>query len=663
MEKSGPPSESEEVVIYTAHDYIDMVNSTKTSLSGMDGIPNGRRLSVMNRSAKEEKISFRERFEKGIIICDGAMGTMLYSKGIFINRCFDELNLSQPHLVMEVHREYFTAGAEIIETNTFGANRFKLMPHGLEKKVREINQRGVEIAREACDSKAYIAGSMGPLGKLLKPSGRIDHREAFESFSEQAEALLSRDVDLIIIETIRDLNEMLIAIEAVRSLGDVPLVAQMTMSEDKRTPFGDPPEKVATTLSQANIDAMGYNCSVGPRVMLEGIEEISRHVSNIRLSAQPNAGAPQSIEDRFIYLSSPEYMAEYGRRFIQSGVTLLGGCCGTTPSHIKALKNAISSLRPVRTSFQVEEKEEDKAKVITVPTEEKSRLAKQMTKGFVSSVEISPPRGIDLTRVLAGAELLYRNGVDAINIPDGPRASARMSPMALAVKIKEKIGIEPILHYCCRDRNLLGIQSDLLGARALGLHNILIITGDPPKLGDYPDTTAVFDIDSIGLVRITRLLNKGKDLAGNPIGTPSSYFIGVGADPGAYNFEREINRFREKIKAGAEFAMTQPIYDPLHLERFIHAIKDMDIPILVGILPLASYANAEFLHNEVPGMTIPDSIRERMRKAGSGELARKEGVKIAQEALEATQKMDKVRGVYIIPPFERYELALEILEG
>jgi len=618
----------------------------------------------MSNSENETKAPFRERIEKDSIICDGAMGTMLYSRGIFINRCFDELNLSQPDLVMEIHREYLKAGAEILETNTFGANRLKLRPHGLENMVPEINQRGVEIAKEACESKIYIAGAIGPLGKPLKPSGLIGRQEAFDAFSEQAEALLTGGVDLLIIETISDLNEMLIAIEAVRSLDNIPLIAQMTIGEDKRTPLGDPPEKVATTLSSADIDVMGYNCSVGPRVMLEGIRELSHNAPSVKLSAQPNAGAPQSIEDRFIYLSSPEYIAEYGRRFIQSGVTLLGGCCGTTPAHIRALKNAISSLRPIRTSFHVEEKEEDKIEVTTVPTDEKSRLAKQMTKAFVSSVEISPPRGLDLTKVLRKRPKYFTG---TVSMPStfltGPRASARMSPLALAVMIKEKVGIEPILHYCCRDRNLLGIQSDLLGAHALGLHNILIITGDPPKLGDYPDTTAVFDIDSIGLVRITNLLNQGKDLARNSIGTPSSYFIGVGADPGAYNFEREIGRFREKVEAGAEFAMTQPIYDPLHLERFLDAIKDIDIPILVGILPLASHANAEFLHNEVPGMTIPDPIRERMKKAGSGEDARNEGVKIAREALEAAREMDKVKGVYIMPPFGRYELALKILDG
>lgn len=608
-------------------------------------------------------VPFRERLEREVIICDGAMGTMLYAKGIFINRCFDELNVTQPHLVLEVHREYISAGAEIIETNTFGANRFKLRPHGLEKRVREINIRGVELAREAGGEKVYIAGAIGPLGKPLKPSGRIDRRDAFDAFAEQAGALIEAGVDLINIETISDLNEMRIAVEAVRSLGDIPLVAQMTIGEDRRTPYGDPPEKVAEALAGDDIDVLGYNCSVGPRTMLEAIEELSQHAPDIKLSAQPNAGAPQSIGDRFIYLSSPEYMAEYGRRFIQKGVSVIGGCCGTTPAHIKALKNAISSLRPVRTAIQIEEKVEEEIEVTVVPTTEKSRLAYLIEKGFVSSVEISPPRGTDLTRVLEGAGLLFRHGVDAVNIPDGPRASARMSPMALAVKIKEQIGIETILHYCCRDRNLLGIQSDLLGAHALGIHNILIITGDPPKLGDYPDATAVFDIDSVGLVRVTRLLNRGRDVAGNPIGSPSSFFIGVGADPGAFNFEREIRRFHEKVEGGAEFAMTQPIYDPHCLERFLDAIRDVDIPIIVGILPLASYANAEFLHNEVPGMSIPDSIRKRMERAGSGDDAREEGVKIAREALQAAREMEKVKGVYIMPPFERYDLALRVLEG
>jgi homocysteine S-methyltransferase len=617
----------------------------------------------MNSLSETDKIPFRERLEKGIIVCDGAMGTMLYSKGIFINRCFDELNITQSHLIEEVHKEYYLAGAEILETNTFGANRYKLKPHGLESKVSEINIRGAELAREACESKVYVAGAMGPLGKLLKPSGRLTRQEAFDAFKEQAEALLIGDVDLIILETISDLNEMLIAIDAVRSISDIPLVAQMTIGEDKRTPFGDPPDKVAYTLSQANIDVMGYNCSVGPRVMLDGINELARHVGDFKISAQPNAGVPQSIEGRFIYLSSPEYIAEYGKRFVQAGVTLLGGCCGTTPSHIKTIKNAISSMAPVKISFpRVKEPEVEIPDVEVVPIEEKSRLANRMQKGFVTSVEISPPRGTDLTKVLSGAELLYKNGVDAINIPDGPRASARMSPMSLAIKIKEKIGIEAILHYCCRDRNLLGIQSDVLGAHALDLHNILIITGDPPKLGDYPDATAVFDIDSIGLVRILNLLNRGMDMAGNPIGKPSSYLIGVGADPGAYNFEKEVGRFKEKVEAGAEFVMTQPIYDPMYLERFLDEIKEIDIRVLVGILPLASYANAEFLHNEVPGMSIPDPIRERMRKAGSGEMARDEGVKIAQEALQAAREMEKVNGVYIMPPFERYELALKVLE-
>jgi len=610
------------------------------------------------------KTPFRERLESGIIICDGAMGTMLYAKGIFINRCFDELNLSQPDLVMEIHREYALAGSEILETNTFGANRFKLRLHGLENKVYDINVKGVQNAREACDSQLYIAGSIGPLGRPLQPAGRIGRQEAFDAFSEQAEALLSGGADLIILETISDLIEMQIAIEAVRNLSNIPLIAQMTIGEDKRTPFGDPPDKVARTLSSLDIDVMGYNCSVGPRVMLEAIEEMIGHAPGFKLGAQPNAGAPQSIEDRLIFLSSPEYIAEYGRRFIQAGVTVIGGCCGTTPAHIKALKNAISSLRPGKTTIPpIEVEEETAPELKIISTVEKSALARKMMAGFVTSVEISPPRGTDLTKVLSGAALLYRNGVDSVNIPDGPRASARMSPMALAIKIKEEVGIETILHYCCRDRSLLGIQSDLLGADALGLHNLLIITGDPPKLGDYPDSSAVFDIDSIGLVRITSLLNRGKDMAGNPIGSPSAFFIGVGADPGAYNFEREIHRFREKVESGAEFAMTQPIYDPRHLERFLERIRDLPIPILVGILPLASHANAEFLHNEVPGMSIPQPIRERMRKAGSGEAARDEGIRIAREALEAARGMEQVRGVYIMPPFERYEIALKVLEG
>lgn len=608
------------------------------------------------------KKSITTDIQERILLADGAMGTMLYSKGVFINTCFDELNLTQPGLVSEIHSEYIRAGADIIETNTFGANRFKLSPFGLEHRVREINEAGARIAREAADERTYVAGSIGPLGKPLKPYGKISHEDALRAFEEQAGALDAL-VDFFFIETMHGLTEMKIAIAGVRAASERPIIAQMTFTEEGETILGESPELVASELNGQDLAAIGCNCSIGPQPLLEIVERM-HPIAARPLSVQPNAGAPRLVESRFIYLTSPEYMAEYAKRFIQSGVSIVGGCCGTTPAHIRAMRNAIRALQPV----QIDPKPvhitlEKSPKFEEVPFKQRSRFGGLLEKKFLVSVEIDPPKGLDPSKTLEGARLMKINGVDVINIADGPRASARMSPMILAVLMEKRVGIETILHYCCRDRNLLGMQSDLIGAHAMGLKNLLIITGDPPKLGDYPDATAVFDVDSIGLVRIVKNMNGGRDATGKQLGAVTGFTIGVGANPGAIDLETEVRRFHEKVRAGAEYVLTQPIYEPELLERFLELTKDSPIPVLVGILPLSSHKNAEFLHNEVPGMQIPRKIRDVMARAASGDAARDLGIQIAQETLRSCRHLPRVSGTYIMPPFGRYDSVLKILEA
>lgn len=609
------------------------------------------------------KKQFLDALKEGVLLCDGAMGTMLYSRGIFINRCFDELNLSSPDLVKEIHREYIASGAEIIETNTFGANRFRLMPHGLENKTKEINYRGAQLAREEAGQEVYIAGSIGPLSRTGKPFAEVTPSDIKKVFSEQAEALVEGGVDLIILETFSHLEEMRLAIEAVKEVCHLPLIAQMTFTDSGNTISGDSVENVVKRLEDWGVDVAGTNCTLGPRDMLECIKRMVPLLKKAMLSAQPNAGSPQYIEGRYLYLSSPEYMAEYARRFIQLGVNIVGGCCGTTPEHIKAISQAISAFRPSKIKMApITKTKEKRVAVEPLKTEDKSSFAKKLREKFVVSVEIDPPRGFDLTRLFEGVRVLKEHSVDAINIPDGPRATARMSPMGVAFLLETRLGMETILHVCCRDRNLLGLQSDLLAAYANGLKNLLIITGDPPKLGDYPSATAVFDVDSIGLVKLVSHLNQGEDLIGNSIGSPASFHIGVGVNPGAINIELELKRYQFKIEAGAEYALTQPVFEARLLEDFLHQTSDVKIPIMVGILPLLSYKNAEFLHNEVPGMRIPSRIRESLRKTSSNEKARELGIRIAQEALLQSKELQQVKGVYIMPPLGRYDLALKVLE-
>ena len=603
---------------------------------------------------------FLERLQDGVVVGDGAMGTMLYARGVFVNRCFDELNLSNPALVRSVHEEYLEAGADIIETNTFGAHRFKLGPHGFDQQVRKINREGARVAREAAQGRGLVAGSIGPLGKPLEPLGNVSFDEAVAAYREQAEGLAEGGVDLFAIETIPALDQARAAVTAIRAVSALPITVSMTFTEEGTTFYGDKPEDVVRTLEDWDVTVVGANCSQGPQPMLETVQRMAAVARRLKLSAMPNAGAPAMVDGRYVYLCTPEYMASYARRFIAAGASVVGGCCGTTPAHIRNLVRSVRMVQPAREVVTVVPPAAARETLPPIPREEKSPLARNMGKKFVVSVELDPPKGADPGRIIDRAQYCKENEIDAVNVADGPRASARMSAQSLCVLMQTKVGVDTILHYTCRDRNLLGIQSDLLGAYALGLRNILAITGDPPKLGDYPDATAVYDVDSIGLIRIMDHLNHGRDLAGNAIGPPLGIHIGCGADPSKPDLEKEVRRLEEKIKAGAEYVMTQPVYDPKTVETFLGMIRHLHVPVLIGILPLYSHKNAEFLHNEVPGMTIPEDIRERMRKAGSGEDAQAEGVRIAQEALLAVR--DLVQGAYVMPPFNKVDLAVRVIE-
>jgi methionine synthase I (cobalamin-dependent)/5,10-methylenetetrahydrofolate reductase len=603
---------------------------------------------------------FVERIQQGVVVGDGAMGTMLYARGVFLNRCFDELNLSNPELVRGIHEEYLESGADLVETNTFGAHRFKLGPHGLDAQTRKINREGARIARAAAQGRGLVAGSMGPIGKPLAPLGNIRFEDAVAAYREQAEGLAEGGVDLFILETMPSLDQARAALDALRAVSPLPAVVSLTFGDEGTTVYGDTPEEVVRKLEEWDVAVIGANCSQGPAAMLETVQRMAAVVRKAKLSAMPNAGAPALVEGRYVYLCTPEYMSSYARRFLAAGVSLVGGCCGTTPAHVKSIVRSVRMVQPAREAIGIEPSARPREAPVPVPREEKTGLARKLGKKFVVSVELDPPKGADPGAILERALQCKENEIDAINVADGPRASARMSAQSLCILLQEKVGIDTILHYTCRDRNLLGIQSDLLGAYALGLRNILAITGDPPKLGDYPDATAVYDVDSIGLIRIMDHLNHGCDLAGKLIGPALGIHIGCGADPSKPDMEREVRRLEEKLKAGAEYVMTQPIYDPRTLERFFSMIKHLEVPLLVGILPLYSHRNAEFLHNEVPGMNIPDDIRERMRKAGTGEAAQMEGVRIAQEATLAAREL--AQGVYIMPPFNKVDLAVRVID-
>ena len=606
---------------------------------------------------------FLQELANRVLVCDGAMGTMLYARGIFLNRSFDELNLTQPDLVAEVHQAYVRSGADVIETNTFGANRVKLGAFGLADRVHAINVQGAKIARHAARDQAYVAGAIGPLGIRVEPWGKTGVDEAEAIFREQAAALFEGGVDLFILETFRDVNEIGAAIKAVRSVCDLPIVAQMTTEDDGNSLDGVAPETFVPDLEARGADVVGVNCSVGPAAMLETVERIAR-VAHARVSAQPNAGRPREIEGRNLYLSSPEYLAQYARRFINAGVRLVGGCCGTTPDHIRAIKAAVRSLAPAavrRDGKGAPAAAAPAMAVARVAREQKSRMANTLARGgFVVSVELAPPRGYQTDALVDHARRLKIRGVDLVNVPDSPRASAHMSALSAAVLIQQQAGVETILHYACRDRNLLGMQSDLLGAHSMGVRNLLLTTGDPPKLGDYPDATAVFDVDAIGLANMVARLNGGFDIGGQSIGQATAFHIGVALNPGALDLDEELRRFAYKVQAGAEFAITQPIFDPAEFRGFMARIAEHRVPILAGIMPLESARHAEFMANEVPGVRMPEAIVERMRRAEANGRAADEGLVIAREIAADVRPL--VHGVQISTAPRAIDMALGLID-
>ncbi|HZE07498.1 MAG TPA: bifunctional homocysteine S-methyltransferase/methylenetetrahydrofolate reductase [Gemmatimonadaceae bacterium] len=603
-----------------------------------------------------------------VIVFDGAMGTQLYNKGVFINQCYDELNLRAPDLVRDVHKAYRKAGAEVLETNTFGANRFKLSQYGLEAQVGDINRAAAKIAREVAEDDLLVAGAVGPLGVRLEPLGPTSLDEARAAFREQLHALKDGGCDVFILETFADLNEIEQAIAAAREVDPkIPVIAQMTVGSDCHTPYGVTVEDLAQSLDAFGADVIGLNCSVGPQIILDAIEKIAL-VTRRKLSAQPNAGMPRDVSGRSMYMASPEYMATYAHHLVQAGAKIVGGCCGTTPEHIAAMVEGVRPLSPRQARVPMKERRhshpdlppEDPG-VKPVPLAERSKWGGKIARGeFATSVEIVPPRGVDASKMLSDTAKLRDAGVDAVNVPDGPRAQSRMGALLTSVLIEQQVGIETVTHYCCRDRNLLGMLSDLLGAAAVGLRNILLITGDPPKMGPYPNATAVFDIDAIGLTNLVSQLNRGLDPGGNAIGAPTKFVIGVGVNPAALDPSQELKRFEWKVEAGAEYAITQPVFDVEQLEKFLRTIDHTRIPIVAGIWPLVSLRNAEFLANEVPGVVVPPRIIERMRGAStkSKEHGVAEGIAIAREMLERVRPY--VQGVQVSAPFGKVELALEV---
>ncbi len=605
--------------------------------------------------------TFRELLADGRVhVFDGAMGTMLYARGVFVNVCYDELNVRQPELVRQIHREYVAAGAEILETNTFGANPLKLARHGLADETERFNEAAARIARQAAAGRSAVVGAIGPLGVRIEPFGELGRDEARAAFGRQVDGLLAGGVSGFILETFGDVEELRAAYEAVRSRSDLPIIAQMTVGTDGLTAYGSAPTVFGPQLEAMGADVIGINCSVGPAGTLEAIEQLAG-VSNAVLSALPNAGLPREIEDRKIYMASPEYMGSYARRLVEAGARFVGGCCGTTPAHIAEIVRFVRSVAPHRVVQAVPVRDEPEA-VAPVPLAERSRLGARLAAGtFVTTVEIVPPKGIDPTPMLDQVRTLLAAGVDAVNIPDGPRAQSRMGALLAGLLIEREVGVEAVVHYACRDRNLLGMLSDLLGAAASGIHNLLIITGDPPKMGPYPEATGVFDIDSIGLTNLVARLNHGLDPGGNPIGAPTRFVIGVGVNPAAPEFEREMRRFAWKVDAGAEFAVTQPVFDLDQLDRFLDRARPFGIPIVAGIWPLVSLRNAEFLANEVPGVSVPRPVIERMRLASSRgrETALEEGVAIAREMVGAVR--GRVAGVQVAAPLGRVPVALEVI--
>jgi len=609
---------------------------------------------------------FADLFSNRPVLADGAMGTVLYARGVFINRCYDELNLSDPNLILSIHEDYLQAGAEIIETNTFGANRFRLTRHGLASRVADINAAGVKLAQQAVAhlrekqaGTAYVAGSIGPTGVRLEPLGKTGLDEARAAFAEQIRALADSGVDMLIIETMPALNEAREALLAAEETApDLPVLVMVTVDDESNCLDGSSPQHAAAQLTDWGAGAIGVNCSTGPTTVLTAIEAM-RSATELPLAAMPNAGMPRAVEGRNIYLCSPEYMASFARKAIAAGAQIVGGCCGTTPNHIRAMRSAMRAIDAQARVTEGSPHAEISTETPPAALGQRSRIGSLVEQSsFITLVEIVPPKGIDCSKEIEGARLLAQLGVHAINVPDSPRASARMSAQSLCIQIQQHTGIETILHYTCRDRNVLSIQSDLLGASSIGLRNILCLTGDPPKLGNYPDATAVFDVDAIGLVNIVRRLNHGLDIGSNSIGASTNFTIGVAANPGVPDIEHELRRFAYKVEAGAEYAITQPVFDLRLLEEFLKRIESFRIPVIAGIWPLTSLRNAEFMKNDLR-VSMPEEIMLRMAQADTPDAARKEGILIAQEMLEAVRPF--VQGVQVSAPFGRYNAAAEVI--
>jgi len=609
---------------------------------------------------------FRTSISHHVMLFDGAMGTEIYRRGVFINRAFEELNLAQPDLIRSIHEDYRKAGAQVLTTNTYGANRRRMKEFGLDESFAEINRQGVLLARQVSDGRCWVGASIGPMGRTMGPVGRLEPGQAFAAFKEQVAALLEGGPDLFLLETFHDPRELWQAVRAIRSLTELPVVACVAFTPE---PNGSAPADAAEVLHQVAgwpVDVVGANCGAGPRTLLEVVEAAAPKLTK-PLLVMPNAGLPQEVDGRQMYMASPEYMAEYARRFVQKGARAVGGCCGTTPEMIKEMRSFIRSIAPAQEGRVSIVDSQSAPQLEPTPTAERTAFAQKLYSGkFCISVELDPPRGLDPSRSVEGAAFLQARGIDVINIADGPRAVARMGPSPMALLARERCGIESVVHYCCRDRNLLAMQMDLIGANALGLRNVLAVTGDPPKMGSYPHATAVFDVDSIGLITFIQMLNRGLDFAGRPLGKDekTSLFVGAGCNPGHVDLDLEVERFGRKIEAGAEFFFSQPVYDQEMLYRFLDRTEAFPhVPFLVGILPLASYKNAEFLHNEVPGMQVPKSVLDRLRAADTKEAQREVGIEVARETLQAVRHHPRIRGAYVYPPFGSYQRVLDVVDG
>ncbi len=632
-----------------------------------DALPGGQRLDFVRPNPLPYSMNFISRLEQGrTILFDGAMGTMLYSKGVFINRTFEEICLTDPKLVLDIHRQYADAGADVLTTNSWGAGMLKLRSAGLADKFKEINAKAVELARQAARESGradsvFVAGSMGPLGVKVEPLGTLSLEEAEALFRAQAETLAAAGADLIILETFLDVRELGAAVRGVRKTSALPVIASLTLTDDGTSAYGTEPEVFTAEIDAFGPDAIGLNCHEGPKAMLEAAEKVVK-ATRRPVCVQPNAGMPASVDGRTMYLSTPKYMAKYAKRMIHAGVRIVGGCCGTTPAHIREMRNEIRALQPGTPDRVILPIRGDKGFPPAL-LEKKSRWGAKLAAGeFVTCLELVPPKGPDASKTVENARLLKEKGIDAVNIPDSPRAQVKMCALAAAVVIQREAGIEAIPHFTCKDKNLLALQADLLGAHAMGIRNILAVTGDPPGMGTYPDATAVFNIDAVGLCTMIGMLNRGLDLGDNQVGSPTSFCYGVALNPSAVNPDRELERFKAKLDAGAEFAITQPVFDPEPLLKFLDKTRNLrQIPIVAGIWPLVSARNAEFMKNEVPGVYVPDSIVERMSACTTKEAALEEGAAIARELLKKLR--GSIAGVQISAPLGKVQYALSIIGG